>query len=550
MMALLAIVLAGCVAVNSVAAVGVVDGGVGEGNAGDSGGAGVKRVLILHPMHAASHVLTLRALARALVANGHQVTVVRWRDTQSYPAANHPAITEFVLAINNSDGTVPHMTPEDRASFVMPQEVMWARGTSLTALPVDAFLTVAAFCSTLLGDLPLRHHLQQQRFHVAIVDLIYNECSLALAHDLGVPAVGYWAFTFAGGEPQYTTAFSPPSAVPFILSHYRDVMTFTQRIANHLHALASHLVMQVQLAVTGYQIRRYLPSCPPPSTLLADMSGMLINSHPALDYPRLLPPSFINVGGLQVHPPRPLPQDLEEWMGGSGPAGTILFTMGFIFNSHVVPSDVINNFMRAFGRLPQRVLMKLEGTYPRPPPNVKVVSWIPQQDVLGHNRTVLFFTHCGMHGVLEALYHGVPMVGMPIFADQQDVLVRLQERGVARGVHKEASEEEIYQAIVHVLNNTSYRNNARRMSKILWDQPQDPLHHAVWLVEHVAATRGAQHLKFSARHLNFCQFFGLDVIAFLVAVPLCLWYCLLPLLKCLVTKLIFVGNYKNKLKVT
>ncbi|KAK8741965.1 hypothetical protein OTU49_002041, partial [Cherax quadricarinatus] len=237
-----------------------------------------------------------------------QVTVVRWQDSHQYPAADHPGITEFVLAINNSDGSIPHMTLEERASFVMPQELMWGHGTSWTALPVDAFITVSAFCRTLLGDLPLRRHLRLQHFHVAIVDLIYNECSLALAHDLGVPSVGYWAFTFAGGEPQYTTAFSPPSVVPQILSHYRDVMTFPQRIVNHLHAIGSHVVMQVELAVTGWQIKKYLPSCPPPGTLLAEMSGMLINSHSALDYPRLLPPSFINVGGLQVHPPKPLPE--------------------------------------------------------------------------------------------------------------------------------------------------------------------------------------------------------------------------------------------------
>lgn len=59
-----------------------------------------------------------------------------------------------------------------------------------------------------------------------------------------------------------------------------------------------------------------------------------------------------------------------------------------------------------------------------------------------------------MHGVLEALHHGVPMVGMPVFADQLDVLVRLEERGVARGIDKRASSEEIYQTLVAALTNT------------------------------------------------------------------------------------------------
>lgn len=59
-----------------------------------------------------------------------------------------------------------------------------------------------------------------------------------------------------------------------------------------------------------------------------------------------------------------------------------------------------------------------------------------------------------MHGVLEALHYGVPMVGMPVFADQQDVLVRLEERGVARGVSKQASTDQIHEALKHVLTNT------------------------------------------------------------------------------------------------
>ncbi|XP_045102512.1 UDP-glucuronosyltransferase 2A3-like isoform X2 [Portunus trituberculatus] len=513
----------------------------------DEGGG--KRILVLHPMYAASHVLTLRSLARSLVARGHQVTVVRWKDTHHYPASRNPGITEFVLAINNTDGAVPHVTMEERGSFVMPQELMWSSGTSWTALPVDAFFTVSTYCRTLLEDVPLRRHLQQQKFHVALVDLIYNECSLALAHDLGIPAVGYWAFTFAGGEPQYTTAFSPPSSVPFILSHYRDSMTFKQRAVNHLHALGSHLVMQVQLAITGYHISRHLPSCPSPATLLAEMSGMLINSHSVIDYPRLLPPSFINVGGLHIHRPNPLPKELEEWLAGSGEAGTILFSMGFIFNPRTVPREVIQNLMDAFARLPQRVLMKLEEPHPPSPPNVKVVDWVPQQDVLGHPKTVLFFTHCGMHGVLEAVHHGVPMVGMPVFADQQDVLVRLEQRGVAAGVSKQAEQEEIYETIRHVLNNTSYRVNARRLSRIMKHHPLDPLRHALWLVEHVAATGGAQHLKFSARHLNFWQFFGLDVVGLAVVVALAVWYLVLPALGHLAVLLLSLVRFRNRTKV-
>ena len=52
--------------------------------------------------------------------------------------------------------------------------------------------------------------------------------------------------------------------------------------------------------------------------------------------------------------------------------------------------------------------------------NVKVSSWLPQNDILGHPKTRLFIGHAGMNGMLEAAYHGVPMICVPFFGDQFD----------------------------------------------------------------------------------------------------------------------------------
>ena len=75
------------------------------------------------------------------------------------------------------------------------------------------------------------------------------------------------------------------------------------------------------------------------------------------------------------------------------------------------------------------------------------------QAILAHPNTRVFFTHCGMHGVMEAIWHGVPMVGMPVFIDQDDVLVRMTEKGVAVGVEKDADAGRIHDAIVEVRDN-------------------------------------------------------------------------------------------------
>ena len=52
-------------------------------------------------------------------------------------------------------------------------------------------------------------------------------------------------------------------------------------------------------------------------------------------------------------------------------------------------------------------------------------------DFLGHPQIKVFVYHCGMNGVWEAVYHGVPMVAVPLFGDQMDNAQRLVSRGMA-----------------------------------------------------------------------------------------------------------------------
>ncbi|KAK2664479.1 hypothetical protein Ddye_003053 [Dipteronia dyeriana] len=48
-----------------------------------------------------------------------------------------------------------------------------------------------------------------------------------------------------------------------------------------------------------------------------------------------------------------------------------------------------------------------------------IVSWCPQLEVLAHESTGCFVSHCGFNSVLEAISFGVPMVAMPHWVDQQ-----------------------------------------------------------------------------------------------------------------------------------
>ena len=55
-------------------------------------------------------------------------------------------------------------------------------------------------CENMLGDYVADAITKDPTpYDIAIVDLMFNECGLALAHRLGAPAVGYWAFSFSSG---------------------------------------------------------------------------------------------------------------------------------------------------------------------------------------------------------------------------------------------------------------------------------------------------------------------------------------------------------------
>ena len=116
-----------------------------------------------------------------------------------------------------------------------------------------------AHCNQLLGNETLMEELAQEDYDLAIVDLLYNPCSLALASEyLKLPVVGYWAFSFVNGEADYTTVSTPPSYIPTFMTGFTDNMNFYERLINFSGKLFSNLLMYYHSNVMDNVIKTHI----------------------------------------------------------------------------------------------------------------------------------------------------------------------------------------------------------------------------------------------------------------------------------------------------
>lgn len=49
--------------------------------------------------------------------------------------------------------------------------------------------------------------------------------------------------------------------------------------------------------------------------------------------------------------------------------------------------------------------------------------------ITGHPKLRLFITHGGLHSTMESMYHAIPVLGIPVFADQQTNLFMVEQQG-------------------------------------------------------------------------------------------------------------------------
>lgn len=208
------------------------------------------------------------------------------------------------------------------------------------------------------------------------------------------------------------------------------------------------------------------------------------------------PPSFrdpANPLPPNAHAIRPVAADDgagetdASWLSARASRPLVYFTLGTIFN--LESGDLFERVLLGLRDLPVDVVVtvgrELDPQVLGPqPPNVRVHNYIPQSLLLLHCN--LCVSHGGSGSVVGALAHGVPMMLLPMGADQPPNAARCAELEVARVLNAlEATPQAIQDAARAVLADTSYARNAKRLEAEIAALPGPE--YGLHLLERIAA---------------------------------------------------------------
>ncbi|XP_053925958.1 UDP-glucuronosyltransferase 1A1 isoform X3 [Cuculus canorus] len=462
-----------------------------------------------------SHWLSMREVLDSLHQKGHEIVVVAPEIRLHIKPSENFVLKLYPVPFTQEELNHCYQTTINNSfregSFVERFLITYQGMKNVSAI----FL---ATCSHLLHNKELVRYLEEKKFDAVFTDPILP-CGQILAEHLSLPSIFYLQQLPCGLEYEATQCPNPPSYVPRAFTDLTDHMNFLQRVKNIIFDFPNYFLCDYFFQLYSQLASEFLQRDVTVVDLFRQASIWLIKLDFIFHYPRPLMPNMILVSGVNcVH--KKLPQEFEAIVNASGEHGIIVFSLGSMVSE--IPMKKAKEIADALGSVPQTVLWRYTGEVPpNLPKNVKLLKWLPQNDLLAHPKTRAFITHGGSHGIYEGICNAVPMLVMPLFGDQMDNAKRVESRGAGLTLNiLEMTSKDISTALKAVINDKKYKENVQRLSDLHLDRPIHPLDLAVHWVEFVMRHKGAPHLRPAAHDLNWIQYHSLDVIAFLLAVVL------------------------------
>ena len=473
--------------------------------------------ILLLPLSLRSHIFSLTVIGEEFTKRGHSVDIL--------VEASIPISPE--LASNKSGITIIRYGPEDKTKSAdyenhldqIMRSSIEGNFNFINMVSEMRQLIEIESETLLVGNDQLFEDMVKAKYDLAVVDSVFFARYLHfIPLRLGIPWITYMDILnpYLVRVPWLPSFYSPKP------TSYCGRMTFKERIANVFFSL---LIFYYPLVPDPSEevlsvYRKYGDFGSSDDLVLRSLL-FIITSDVVLDDPLPFMPNMINAGGLTVKPAKPdaLPKEFTTFMDAAK-SGVVIISFGS--NAGSFPKAVAQKFIDAFSGLPDmHFIWRLKNTDKLTfPKNVMAANWLPQNDLLADPRVQLFITHSGNNGQFEALYHGVPMIGFPLLADQLYNARRLTNRGYGLTMNiRDFTAEELLDNIQKILSDPSYKLRVSLASEIFRSAARSPAERVVDGVEHVLKF-GADHLRSAGNDLTLYQYLMLDVLAFITLIVL------------------------------
>ncbi|XP_025100126.1 2-hydroxyacylsphingosine 1-beta-galactosyltransferase-like [Pomacea canaliculata] len=457
---------------------------------------GGKRVVFM-PSPFTSHINYHTNVARTLARQGHEV----WLTMPDY------IVNRRVLDTTN-------LTVIEYKTLKNFEEIMTAAfpGNYFKGLSDDFSVIMSIglqFCDTLLTNASFFQKVKELRPDLFVFDnLRFMKMMTIISYRLGVP----FAFLGITFDPCDQRIPIQPCNIPVPFFSYNHHMSFLQRVLSTvIHVFSS--------VVDGFSykdaVSRYAPEMPflTIDMLVARAEIWLVDTDHILDYPRPSMPNVKLIGGTATGPGKPLPPQFKSFMDDTK-EGVVIVSFGTYVLSP--PEAITQKIISVLQNLPFKSIFRCNISSPNSK-KILTSSWIPQNDLLAHPNTRVFFSHCGSNGQYEALFHAVPVVCTPLFLDQFYNAERMRVKGMAETVDlNTVSTHELHSTILKVATNTSYKQAITKASELFKIEFGVPVEKAAYWLDHVMKY-GGRHLRSSGHEVPFLQFSCWDVYAFLLS---------------------------------
>lgn len=396
---------------------------------------------------------------------------------------------------------------------------------------------------------------EDHQFDLVIVESFATEAFYGFGEHFNAPLIGLSTTVATGWLNMAVGNYEPWSSVPNQFLHAHPEMTFHDRFNNVLLNLYEYFyIKQYLIPQSDRLMKQHFPgnSRSLEHVIKNDVCLGFVNDHFTLSLPRAKSPNVIEIGGIHLNTKEvkeELSGEFKAFMDSSdSTAGVIIFSLGSILRASELKASDREAFINVFSKLKQKIIWRydLPDADIELPKNVLGRPWIPQGKLLAHNNVKLFISHGGMLGTTEAVYTGVPILGIPFFGDQHINIARGEYRGYAKMLNRYNITEENLSAVLHeLLSNPDYSKNAKKYSAAFLDKQMSPEDTVVFWSEYVIKHKCAGYMKVMASKMGVIEYNNLDVWLSILLMGICA----LALLG-LVLRVIFstLCHFKEKIK--